>query len=258
MTSARNYYHTFDKPVPYKNLLIYPVKVKDYYEFSFYMNSLMLEKNSIKDNPELAIRAISMSYFQYMVEIADEENKLLYLFDGLLRLVLDKRDAVIRFGFLDKNKPFFSIDGEIYTSSDFDEIRLIISEQNMVSLPDFKIQKQVRETMEEARRFKQKVSNSKLASFEEQLMAISLYWGMELEKVYEMPIRKFFMAIKRANQMIMSNIYLTASMSGFVTFKNKDVLAGWLSDVSSDDEYADVKMDTKDLENKANFSDAMK
>jgi len=42
-------YTTFDKPIPYKDLVFYPVKVKDYEEFLFYASSLMIEKNSIKD-----------------------------------------------------------------------------------------------------------------------------------------------------------------------------------------------------------------
>ena len=125
-----------------------------------------------------------------------------------------------------------------------------------MDLPDESIQKDVRDKMEEARKFKQKVNGSKIASFEEQLLALSLYSGIELEKIHQMSFRKFMMAIKRVNHMIMSNIYLTASMSGFVTFKDKSVLKGWLADISDYDKNKDVLMSIESVQNKINMEDA--
>jgi len=58
--------------------------------------------------------------------------------------------------------------------------------------------------------------------------------------------------------MIMSNIYLTASMSGFVTFKDKSILKTWLTDIEQEDAYEDVKMNPDELRGKANFENATK
>jgi len=111
--------------------------------------------------------------------------------------------------------------------------------------------------LEEARQFKQKVSgSSKMAGLEEQIVALAIKTGWSIEDVYNMSIRKFFIALKRANHMIMSDIYLTASMSGFVTFKDKSVLKGWLADIDVEDKYGDVKMNPEALEGKASFRDA--
>ena len=252
-----DYYYTFDLPIPYKKLLIHPVKIRDYHEFIYYSSCLTLEKNSIKD-PALAIKAITMTYFQYMMEVSNQENNMIALFDALLRLVLNKKDETceIQYGRLKDGKPFFEIDGEVYDTKDFDEIRKIICDQNLLDLPDESIQKDVRDKMEEARKFKQKINGSKIASFEEQLLALSLYSGIELEKIHQMSFRKFMMAIKRANHMIMSNIYLTASMSGFVTFKDKSVLKGWLADISDYDKNKDVLMSIESVQNKINMEDA--
>lgn len=259
MSSFREIFYTFDKSVPYKSLMIHPIRIQDYYEFLFCIPCLMLEKNSIKD-PQLALKAISMSYLEYMYESTNQENNYTQLFDGLLRLVLNIKDKekIIKYGY-DKNKePYFMIDNITYYSDDFDELRKIISEQNMIDLPDEKIQKNVRESLEEARKFKQRINNNKVASFEEQIMALATYTGWTPDDIYNMTYRKFILAIRRANQIIMSNIYLTASMSGFVSFKDKSILKSWISDISETDKYSDVKMSPEQLQAKANFEEAKK
>lgn len=258
MSSFREIFYTFDKSVPYKSLMIHPIRIQDYYEFLFCIPCLMLEKNSIKD-PQMAIKAISMSYLQYMYEVSSRENNYIQLFDGLLRLVLRiKEEKTIKYEYDKNGSPYFMIDDIKYYSEDFDEIRKIISEQNMIDLPDERIQKNVRDSLEEARRFKQKLNKNKVASFEEQMMALATYTGWSLDEIYNMTYRKFVLAIRRANQIIMSNIYLTASMSGFVSFKDKSVLKSWISDINEEDKYADVKMNPEQLQSKANFEEAKK
>ena len=261
--TIREYSYVFDQPVRYKELFIYPIKIKDYYEFSFYAQSLMLEKNSIKD-PQLAIKAISMSYLEYLlqypekIKVGNLEYDFYQLFDGLIRLSLNIRESEekIKYGLIPH--PFFEINGIKYGSDDFDEIRSIIAEQNMLDLPDERIQKNVRDSLEEAKRFKQKLNNNKVASFEEQIMALATYTGWELEYIYEVTYRKFILAIRRANQNIMPNIYLTASLSGFVSFKDKSILKSWLADIEIEDKYEDVKMSPEQLQSKANFDEARK
>ena len=225
----------------------------------------MLEKNSIRD-PVMAVKAIAMSYLEYLDFVSDRDEKgnlvpdaPLRWFVGLLALVLDKKEDenfTIVYGSDKNGKPFFKIGDDIYNSSDFDELRKIISEQNALELPDEKIQKEVRDSMEEARRFKERLNKSKTASFEEQLTALSLYSGWDLDKIYNMTIRKFNMAIQRANHMIMSNIYLTASMSGFTTFKDKSILRGWLADLTSEDKYADVTVGLDSITKKVSGEEA--
>jgi len=258
MSSFREIFYTFDKAVPYKSLMIHPIRIQDYYEFLFCIPCLMLEKNSIKD-PQMAIKAISMSYLQYMYEVSSRENNYIQLFDGLLRLVLRiKEEKTIKYEYDKNGSPYFMIDDKKYYSEDFDEIRKIISEQNMIDLPDERIQKNVRDSLDEARRFKQKLNKNKVASFEEQMMALATYTGWSLDEIYNMTYRKFVLAIRRANQTIMSNLYLGAHLAGFVNFKNKDILKSWISDISEEDKYSDVKMSPEQLQSKANFEEAKK
>lgn len=249
--SQRDIFYLFDSPVEYKGLKLYPVTMEDFYIFNTLSSCLMLEKNSISE-PVMAVKAISMTYLEYLLSVANEENMLEHFLSGLLKLILGKKDdegfRILKLE--DKNgRPVLGIDGKSYDSSDFDELRLIIAEQNDIDLPDERIQKTVRDSLEEARRFKQKISGSKTASLEEQVMTLSLYSGWTLDDIKKMTIRKFFMAVRRLNHMHMSSIYLTASMSGFVSFKDKSILKGWFADLNGD-KYGDAKIDLEDMKKK--------
>jgi hypothetical protein len=255
--NPRSMFYIFDDPIEYKGLKLYPVKMRDYFIFHTVAECLMLEKNSIRD-PIEAMKAIQMTYLEYMFHV-DEDKRLIGLFVGLIALVTGNKDNQsfeIYYGKGEDNRPFFRIGDKIFNSQDFDNLREIISEQNMIDLPDETIQKDVREKMEEARRFKERINKSKVASLEDQMVAISLYSGLEMDKIYDMTIRKFFLSVRRANHMIMSNIYLTASMSGMVTFKDKSVLKGWLADLEETDKYADVTMSLDSIRNKVSGADA--
>jgi hypothetical protein len=146
MSNGLDRYYTFDRPLEYKGITLYPVKLRDYHLFMTLVSCLFLEKNSIRD-PQLAMKAISMSYIEFLIGSADENNKYLYLLDGLLRLVLNQMDNP-KFSFLlakdEGGRLGFVINGVRFTTHDFDEIRIIISEQNGLELPNELMQKDVR------------------------------------------------------------------------------------------------------------------
>jgi hypothetical protein len=56
-----NKFVTFDLPIPYKNINIYPATVRDYGIFRAYEECFRLEKNSIPD-PKI----ISMTDLEYL------------------------------------------------------------------------------------------------------------------------------------------------------------------------------------------------
>lgn len=248
----RDSFYIFDQPVPYKKLLIYPVNMREYIPFHVFSKCLMLEKNSIPD-PNI----ISMNYLEYLYYLSsqDKEDSHKTYMDALLRLVLRKPSMKARYGF-DKDLAFFEIDGETYNSDDFIMLREIISEQNMLELPDETIQKSVRDKMEETRRFKEKMSNNKLASLEEQIVAVALFSGWDLEQIYNLTVRKFVMALQRADHILHQKIYLQASMSGFVEFKDKSFIRSWLADLRSGNKNADVIVDMDSLQGQISFDNA--
>lgn len=260
-------YYIFDDPIPYKGLLLCPVKLRDYMLFLTLASCLTLEKNSIKD-PILALKSISMTYLEFMDSLSerDANGKIvagspLSLFVGMMAIVLGKKDDKdFEISFYTDNKtgrPLFRIVDEMYDSNDLKELREIISEQNDIELPDEKKQKEVRDSIEEARKFKQRLAGNKTANLEEQITALSLYSGWDLDKIYSMTIRKFHMSIHRANHMIMSNLYLSASLMG-TTFKDPSATRGWLADLTVENKDADVTMSVDALQSKISFEDAKK
>ena len=246
-----DFFNTFDQPYPYKGLLLHPVKLEQIYEFYFLSSCLVLEKNSSRN-----IAHITMSYLGYMYEMSDETNNYILLFDSLMRLVLKKKDIKTDYGYDSDKNPYFSIDGVRYNSKDFNEIKLIISSQNDLELPDERIQKEVRDKIEEARRYKAGMNGGKTCSLEEQILSLSIYTGWTPDYIKNMTIRKFTKAIRRADHILSSTIYLEASLSGMVEFKDKSVIKHWLAEIGSG-KNDDVTVDLSSVQDKVNFSDAM-
>jgi hypothetical protein len=233
--SKYSVYIVYDKPVPYKNLLIYPATMEDYFYFHWYSNCLLVDKNSIPD-----VNIISMSYWDYLVYATvqgktDEEKMYLPLFNQLMKLVLRKENLEIKL-FYDSQtqKPVFKIDDQVFNGDDFEEIRNIIIEQNVLELPDETIQKEIRDKMEEAQKLRQKMNNNKICSLEDQLICVMISTPMKLEDLYKLSIRKFSKVLERVDAKLHYEIYLSASMSGFVTFKDKSALKHWMTDLTKD------------------------
>jgi hypothetical protein len=262
--NPRDIYYIYDKEIPFKNdLKLYPVSMRDYLWFFTYAQCLMLEKNSVMGDPVLAMKAISMSYLEYLYyvsqtgEYSETNPSPADLLHMLFRLTFKlPEESKIQMGYDGNGKPIFSIDGNVYDSDDFDLFRQIVSEQNELELPNENIQKNVRDSLREAREYKAKLAGKKMAGLEDQVIALSLFSGWELDRIYNMTIRKFIRAIGRANHMIYQDAYLKGEMGGMVSFKDKSVLSGWLANIDTKDDYSDVSMDLDSLGNKLNFNEA--
>jgi hypothetical protein len=257
------YYTTYDLPVVYKNIKLYPVTVKDYLLFNIYSQCLTIDKNSIPD-PKI----ITMTYLEYIFRTTEEnpiDYPYLIWFDRLLAMCLKEEDtfekveeSLKRYRYNDKGKPYFTIREETYTPDDFNEIRTIIAEQNMVELIDENISKEVRDSMEKAREFKRKQSGETPASTEDYMISLSIATGFSLDYIYNMTIRKFIKSIRRADNLIHYKIYLASSMSGMVEFKDKSFIKHWLTGLENEDKYGDVTVDLQEVQDKVSFESAKK
>ena len=76
-------YRTFDEPVPFKDVLIYPVKVKDYYRFMSNIDILKIDKDKIPD-----VRVMQMSYLTFILGIIIESEEYRDMFINILELCL--------------------------------------------------------------------------------------------------------------------------------------------------------------------------
>lgn len=253
--------YTFDLPVPYKNLTLYPITMKDYYLFSALVDCLMLER-ALDPKPMVALTMSRLDYLLYSSKVVATEHGKSFSGDsnvakfvGLVALVTKNAsdDFAMSFGRNAQGKTVFIINGTEYDNSDYEKLREIITEQNNVSLPNENIQRNVRDKMEESRRYKDKMRGNKIGSLEDQIVALSLYSGIPLESIYSMTVRKFILAINRATHMIYQDAYLTASLSGMVEFKDKSVIKSWLAEIE-DNHDSDITMDVDDIQDKVSGS----
>lgn len=236
-------FYIYDDPVPYKDLKIYPVTVRNYMEFHFFVDCLLQEKNSYPD-----AKIISMSYLRFLYHVSNEENNLLVKLNFLLRMCLRLEDDELISYKTENDKAVFYINDKKYTANDFDNIAKIICEQNCVDTIDESIQKELRDEMEKAKELRRRIQNVKMCSFEDMLICVMISTPMKLEDVYNLTIRKFGKIVKRIDHKMHYQIYKTASLSGFVKFKTE--ILDWMADLENKDKYSDVKVDKEEIERK--------
>ena len=245
-------YTTFDDPIPYKKLLFHPVSIRKSFIFSAVSEILLLEKNADKNlSPEEKIKRISMGYLDFLYSLATEENQYILRLKVLLSLCLkmDEKKDNTRMGYDKDNKAVFEINGDIYNGADFEEMRNIISEQNMLELPDETIQKELRDKLEEAERFKAKMKGGvKMGSLEDLLICVMISASFaKIEDAYSLSIRKFRKILDRADAKLSYQIYTI--LSGTVDFKDKSILKHWMADLSKK-KYSDVMVSTEEMVSK--------
>lgn len=258
-------YTTFDDPIPYwqhnikfedrndnNKLLFYPVMIRDIFKFYSYSGCLVTDHQSIPD-PKI----LSMTCYQYLYYCTlntPETTPYIYMFDLLLSLVLkdeklESNNWSSRYECVDGlGKPAFMIGEILYDSEDFDNIKELIANQNDLELPDVKKSKEFRDAVELAKKRRAKIlgSGSKMGSLEEQLICLSLGYGLSYNEVENISLRKFNKMIRYMDKKMHYEIYMQASMSGFVTFKEK--IEHWMS-AEDNDRYKEVITDTDQLSN---------
>lgn len=241
---------TYDEPFLYNGLSIYPVKMTKYMDFHMAINCLLLDKNSIPD-----IKILSMTYLEYLFYLyEDKQEPYLIMLGTLLRIVLHIENInLIRFD-LDNKK--ILIGENIIDNDKLMDIKQIIFEQNCIEDIDENIQKEVRDDLAKAKELKMKQNNNKICSLEEQMICVLISSNLKLEDIYNLTIRKFSKILQRADYKLHYQIYMTASTSGIVEFKDKSMLKHWMSALDEVDNFADVKVDQKELEQKINLPTA--
>lgn len=257
------YFTTYDLPVEYRGLNIYPISVKDYMYFSMFSSCLTVSKNEIPD-----VKIISMSELQYLYWESTRKNGAPYLLwlDRMLSLCLkddesfvNVEDSILRYSYSESGKPIFKIGEEEYGSDDFLQLRQIISDQNSLELPDTNISKEVRDSLQKAKEYKRKLSSEKVGSLEDYIVSLTSVTGWTFDYVYNMPIRKFIKAIERHDNLLHYKIYLAASMSGMVDFKDKSFIIHWLSSLDKPkDAYGNVTVNLDELQEKISLESAKK
>lgn len=148
-------YISVDEPVPYKNLLLYPFKVKDYYIFSTIKDVLLIDKNKIPD-----IKIIQMTYLEYLSTVLfvtdevinDYGDKLGDIYNKYFFILMSKTFNVdssdIKIGAKPNGSSFSWVirikDTEL-TAQEFDDIKQLILYMNIYKYDDTVLSPEVEE-----------------------------------------------------------------------------------------------------------------
>jgi len=242
----------FDKPIRYKeNITFNPVKMKNIIEFQQSSLSITFPKDSIVTEKQL----IKMSYFDF-IKYAHENKELAEKYDSpllpyywtwalsLIRLTLDEN---IELKYNQQNLSIFINDEEI-SSEIFDDIRKIIILQNDIDYDvDEFMNKDTIQALEKAREFEMKKRKEK-SDIEDYIDSMVVGLKVTEEYISNLSIRKFWRYIKRLNKHEDYLACRSGEMSGMVTFK--EPYSHWMSTISTDDKYENLKADEGELRGK--------
>lgn len=193
-------YIPFNKAVPYKEFMIHPIRICDFYSVQDILGVLEIDKNILGQ-----IEFISMSNLRFILYLAHSEEKYQKQLDVLLRKSLNiPDDYEIQFYINDKTenlqigKVLNTIHGHailddstsmFISANDFDEIRRVILYQNVLDYTDKYIDPDVRKAVDDYYRLKNK--DAKNVPLEHKVICVQLKTGMSIESIGNLTIRNF-------------------------------------------------------------------
>ncbi len=224
----------WSEPIDYKNITLYPVKCADIQTFYASVYSLLYDPlrydSLISTLPRLYFLTDILNHREDVCYF--EKNQFLFqLFiqlQFLLKSVLGDKQP---FSFEDnKGKWFVRVtkqveeEGQVkdiavdIKAKDFDMIREIILHQNGIDYDDTFVHEDIRKWIAE----QESAEKSAQATIEDYMEAFMMQMGScDSEKFKDVPLRRFNRIVEKILSRENYTIQKTASMSGFVTFKDK-------------------------------------
>jgi len=235
----------FGRPRNYKGLLIHPIKMKDCDVFYDAVQCLMLSKNSLQD-----VRFLKMSYLHFLLFVASSELVSFQVkLVSLLELILQTSN--FRINVNEKQKYEIIVDDEyIIRERDFDKIKTIISEQNLVDLDDEFINPEVKAKINEAREFLSKRGN-RSASLDQQIVSYHCIGKIPYHEIEELTIYQFQKGLARFDHILGAEAIMNARYSGMVEFKDESKLPHWLGHIDDSKKDDGSTIDAEKFKNKA-------
>jgi len=232
-------------PYLYKNVPIYPIKMKNCSQFYEYVNCLLLEKNKTSD-----IQIIKMSYLRFLFYIGyymiDEKgNKFDYLlinFDKLMNLIFQnykidiiKDNIYIKVNDMSNNEISFS-------EQDFEKIRKIIFKQNLIKFTEEILDYEIEQKIKEAEEFLATRNNDN-STLEENIFSFAASMNKLPEEIMELTIYQFNKILERKNLLKTWEVYsYPALKSG-----EQDKIKHWLSHIPERGLYDHVTMNMEEF-----------
>ena len=263
-------YRTFDEPVPFNGLLIYPIKVRDYFKFITCVDVLRIEKNKIPD-----IEIIQMSYLSFVLRLIMEEDMYKQYFIEICKLcfhaetgekfmverfdqdqILYRKNGDVEIFYINGyNIKFiqqgtnvvFYINDTAINGSEFDEIIDIICYLNFPNYDNEEMSEDFKRVMEEYYTLKNK--NIKPPTLEEQIIAVMGQTGMSKNELINETV---YTLQAMVDSLISKTDYMVQHMyrSHAMTDKKLPDIEHWLIKFNKD-KYANVFSDLEEY--KQNF-----
>lgn len=217
---------TLNEPVPYKNLLIYPFKVKEYYNFMVSIDILTQEKDKIND-----INIIQMSYLEYIVKVLfndntfnedwGEENSIIWKkkFNTIITNSLQCDITDINFCLDKKGKIFLIIKGQKILAKHFNDIIKIILHLNISNYTDEYISPDVQEAIDKY--LQQQWNKTHSPNLYKKILFVISETGFKKSDIFDMSILEFEDLYTLILKKFDYKINRTAELSGNVEFKEK-------------------------------------
>lgn len=241
-----------DYPVPYKDLILYPVEVDLYIYFHLMVECLVLPHRTSGD-----IKAISMSYLKYLCYLATEKKEPYYItmLAELLLIVLKKPTTYNVDGKevptleINLDNGTLKIENKEFDGKDFDNIRKIILEQNAIEIPDETIHPDVAKAYREIEEYKRKQSKIKMCSFGDQMNVIVAKSSYKRNEVLQMTIRSFARLLERVDK-IMHYEIMTLLSPNMDEKSQKSIEHYLTASKTMEDKYKDSLVDFDEMKNK--------
>lgn len=211
-------------PRTYKKLTLYPVKMRDAFEFYQCVQVLNISQAET-GNEEI----MEMTYLKFLLVLSSMKGNEIFSekLSMLLKLVFQVNK--IELDVTDSGKYVLMLDDKFkITEFDFGKIRTIISEQNMVDLDDDDVNPEVKAKLRESREFMAKRS-TKPASLTQRILAYQYEMKLTIEQVMDMTLYQFNRSLETVNHVKHADILQQARYVGMNTFKDEHLLPTWLS-----------------------------
>lgn len=182
-------YFALDEPVPYKlktgqEILIKPIMVKDSMLFMASVDVLKIDKNSLG-----SVEAIQASYLKFLQKmIFPSNNIMVQKFLNVLDLCLELKGIYLCNDEMERT--FIQTEsGIVISAKEFDDITKIILYQNLPDYDDKYINPDIKKSMQEVDRLKNKDYES--PDFERQMGIIESHTGILKEQLLKKTWRSF-------------------------------------------------------------------
>lgn len=216
----KNYYEelTFDDPIDYKGLLLYPVSIRKINKFLQSSSVIRIQKEYIPDK-----EIIKMSYLKFLMTNIDKEKEeygesLTFDLLALCFMICMRIEEISIRLFIDEDgKTKLILNGVEIDENEFDYLRKLILYQNLPNYDDELMNPDLKNDLEQADKIKN--GGEETEDFEHLIANLVIGTGMNIDDVKNLPIRKFYIIGQVMDRKLHYSIYKQASVGGFVEFK---------------------------------------